>query len=81
METGFAGCVSGGEATRGGVARVWTEMGLSDFGTALLLSDAANPATAVGAVIVSPLPSTRMGMIRSLGLADATLTAILISAF
>ena len=75
------GCAGGGEATRGGVARNWTEMELSDFGTALLLPDATKPPTAAAAG--SPLPSTRMGIILSLGLvdADATLTAMLISAF
>jgi hypothetical protein len=84
--TGLIGCAGGGggEATRGGVARNWTEMELSDFGTALLLSDATNPPTAATAAAVdSPLPSTRMGIILSLGLVDvdATLTAMLISAF
>lgn len=82
------GCAGGGEATRGGVARNWTEMELSDFAisfdfTALLLSDVTNPPTADTTDVVSPLPSTRMGIMRSLGLVevDATLTAMLISAF
>lgn len=87
------GLMGGGDATRGEVARSWTEMELRDLGKALTLalpfSVPVDPAVAVaskggiGCSGCSSLPSTRMGIMRSRGAADneVALTAILISAF
>ena len=76
------GLMGGGEAMRGGVARNWTEMLLRVFADDTGGLTASFCACATGCNC-SSLPSTRMGMMRSLGAAesDVALTAILISDF
>ena len=82
-----SGLMGGGEVTRGGVARNWTEMELRDLGKVFVPSVPANPTVVgtggIGCNGCSSLPSTRIGIMRSRGVADSdvTLTGILISAF